>query len=48
MTYFVEAIRGFVLKGSSMLDQLRDFVMLAVFTLGLTGLSLARFRKQLA
>jgi ABC-2 type transport system permease protein len=48
MTYFVEAIRGFVLKGSSMLDQLRDFVMLGVFTLGLTGLSLARFRKQLA
>ena len=48
MTYFVEAIRSLTLKGTSMMDELRDFVALAGFTVGFTALSLARFRKTLA
>ena len=48
MTYFVEAIRGLTLKGTSIGDLSRDFVVLAAFMVGFTLLSLARFRKQLA
>ena len=48
MTYFVEAIRGFTLKGTTMLDEWRNFAALAGFMVGFTVLSLARFRKQLA
>lgn len=48
MTYFVEAIRGITLKGTTLHDQLADFVVLAAFMLGFFLLSLARFRKTLA
>lgn len=48
MTYFVDAIRGLTLKGASVADLARDFVVLAAFMAGFTLLSLARFRKQLA
>lgn len=48
MTYFVEAIRGFTLKGTTMLEEWRSFAALAGFMVGFTVLSLARFRKQLA
>ena len=48
MTYFVDAIRGLTLKGNSVAGQSRDFIVLGGFTLGFFGLSLARFRKQLA
>ena len=48
MTYFVEAIRGFTLKGTTMLEEWRNFAALAGFMVGFTILSLARFRKQLA
>jgi drug efflux transport system permease protein len=48
MTYFVDAIRGLTLKGSSLHDQLGNFAALGGFMVGLTLLSLARFRKQLA
>ena len=48
MTYFVDAIRGLTLKGASVADLARDFVVLAAFMVGFTLLSLARFRKQLA
>jgi drug efflux transport system permease protein len=48
MTYFVEACRGFTLKGTSAIDQLRDFAVLAAFMVGFVALSLARFRKTLA
>jgi ABC-2 type transport system permease protein len=48
MTYFVEAIRGLTLKGTTMLDEWRNFAALAAFMVGFTVLSLARFRKQLA
>ncbi len=47
MTYFIEAMRGFTLKGTSVADHLWDFAALAAFTIGFTLLSLARFRKQL-
>jgi len=48
MTYFVEAIRGFTLKGTTMLEEWRSFAALAGFMVGFTVLSLARLRKQLA
>jgi ABC-2 type transport system permease protein len=48
MTYFTEAIRGLVLKGASIADQGRDFLVLFAFMIAFTVLSLARFRKQLA
>lgn len=48
MTYFIDAMRGFTLKGTSAMDHLWDFAALAAFTIGLTAFSLARFRKQLA
>lgn len=48
MTYFVEAIRGFTLKGTTMLEEWRNFAALTGFMVGFTVLSLARFRKQLA
>ena len=48
MTYFVEAIRGFTLKGTTILQEWRNFAALAGFMVGFTVLSLARFRKQLA
>lgn len=47
MTYFVEAIRGLMLKGTSVADHLRDFLALGAFTVGFTALSLTGFRKQL-
>lgn len=48
MTYFLEAFRGLMLKGASVADQMRDFLVLGAFMVGFTALSLARFRKQLA
>jgi len=48
MTYFVDAIRGLTLKGNSVAEQSRDFIVLGGFMVGFFGLSLARFRKQLA
>jgi ABC-type multidrug transport system permease subunit len=48
MTYFIDAIRGFTLKGTSLMEELPNFAALAAFTIGFTLISLARFRKQLA
>lgn len=48
MTYFVDAIRGLVLKGSTIADMARDYLVLVAFMVGFLLLSLARFRKQLA
>ena len=48
MTYFVEAIRSLVLKGATMSDMARDYIVLTGFMVGFTLLSLTRFRKQLA
>jgi len=48
MTYFVEAIRGLTLKGTSIHDVFRDFAALAGFMVAFGILSVARFRKRLA
>jgi ABC-2 type transport system permease protein len=48
MTYFVDAIRGLTLKGTTMMEEARNFLALGGFMVGFTILSLARFRKQLA
>jgi ABC-2 type transport system permease protein len=48
MTYFNEGIRGLMLKGTTVIEQGRDFVALLGFIVGLTLLSLTRFRKQLS
>ena len=48
MTYFVDAIRGLTLKGNGVAEQSCDFIVLGGFMVGFFGLSLARFRKQLA
>jgi ABC-2 type transport system permease protein len=47
MTYFIEGIRGLMLKGTTVVDQARDFLALVGFIVGLTLLSLAGFRKQM-
>jgi ABC-type multidrug transport system permease subunit len=48
MTYFVEAIRGLTLKGTSALDHGVDFAALVAFVLVFGILSITRFRKRLA
>jgi ABC-2 type transport system permease protein len=48
MTYFVEAIRGLTLKGTTVAEQWRDFVALAAFLFGFLGLSVSLFRKQVS
>ena len=48
MTYFVDGIRGLTLKGTTMIDEWRNFLALFTFMAGFTILSLARFRKTLA
>jgi ABC-2 type transport system permease protein len=48
MTYFTNAMRGFTLKGAGVADHAIDFLALAGFTVILSGLSLAWFRKQSA
>jgi len=47
MTYFVEAIRGLTLKGSSVGDLKWDFIALAAFMVVFGVLSITRFRKRL-
>jgi ABC-2 type transport system permease protein len=47
MTYFVEAIRGLMLKGTTVAEQWKDFVALAAFLFGFLGLSVSLFRKQI-
>ena len=46
-TYFVEIIRGLLLKGNSMSDLAADFLALLGFALIFTSLSIMRFRKYL-
>lgn len=48
MTYFVDAIRGLTLKGTSVENLAGDFATLAAFMIGFSVLSVARFRKRLA
>jgi ABC-type multidrug transport system permease subunit len=48
MTYFLEGIRGLMLKGSAMTDVLRDFAALGVACLLFGSLSIANMKKQRA
>ncbi|NQV23955.1 MAG: ABC transporter ATP-binding protein/permease [Rhodopirellula sp.] len=48
VTYYVEILRGVVLRGATLLDLLPSVTGLAICTLLILGLSLVRFRKQLA
>jgi hypothetical protein len=47
MTYFVDAVRGITLKGTSITEQLPEFLALGGFLVGFVGLSVGLFRKQL-
>jgi ABC-2 type transport system permease protein len=46
-TYFVEVIRGLLLKGNTMPDLAADYLALLVFAMVFTWMSIARFRKYL-
>jgi ribosome-dependent ATPase len=48
VTYFIEILRGVVLRGADFLDLLSHVTGLAVCAILIFGLSLLRFRKQLA
>ncbi|MDZ7620131.1 MAG: ABC transporter permease [Patescibacteria group bacterium] len=48
VTYFIEILRGIVLRGADALDLIGPIVGLTICTLAILGLSVARFRKQLA
>jgi ABC-type multidrug transport system permease subunit len=47
-TYFVEILRGVVLRGADFIDLVPQVVALAVCCVAILALSIARFRKQLA
>ncbi|MDI6710406.1 MAG: ABC transporter permease [Thermoanaerobacterales bacterium] len=47
MTYFLEILRGIMLKGVGMAYLWRDIVPLTVFGVGVVGLAALRFRKQI-
>jgi ribosome-dependent ATPase len=48
VTYFVEILRGIVLRGSDVLDVMPSIIGLSVCTVFILSVSLIRFRKQLA
>lgn len=48
VTYFIEILRGVILRGAGMIDLMPSIVGLAVCTVVVLGLALARFRKSLA
>jgi hypothetical protein len=47
VTYFIEILRGIVLRGAQLSDLLPPVVGLSLCCLALLGVSVARFRKQL-
>ena len=47
VTYFVEILRGVVLRGADFADLVPSAAGLSVCCVVILGLSLARFRKQL-
>jgi len=47
VTYFIEILRGIVLRGAEFVDLLAPVLGLSLCCLGLLGVSVARFRKQL-
>ena len=48
LTYFLEIIRGILLKGNTFLELLPQFMALAAFTITFTVFSIFRFRKSLS
>jgi ABC-2 type transport system permease protein len=48
LTYFIDAMRGYTLKGASIGQHMTDFGALAAFAVAFTALSVVRFRKQLS
>ena len=48
LTYYLEIIRGVVIKGSGFIELWQPFGLLAISTLVLMTLSILRFRKQVA
>jgi ABC-2 type transport system permease protein len=47
-TYFVDIIRGILLKGNSFIELIPQFLALTVFTIFFTLFSIFRFRKKMA
>jgi ABC transporter DrrB family efflux protein len=47
VTYFIEILRGVILRGADLVDLLPHVVGLALCCVAVLGLSLSRFRKQL-
>lgn len=47
-TYFLEILRGIILRGADIFDLVPQVIGLTVTCLAILGLSLSRFRKQLA
>jgi ABC-type multidrug transport system permease subunit len=47
VTYFIEILRGVILRGADLVDLLPHVIGLALCCLAVLGLSLSRFRKQL-
>ena len=47
VTYFIEILRGIVLRGADALDLAVPIAGLTICTLAILSLSIARFRKQL-
>jgi ABC-type multidrug transport system permease subunit len=47
VTYFIEMLRGIVLRGADLRDLLPHVIGLAVITIAILGLSITRFRKTL-
>jgi ABC-2 type transport system permease protein len=48
LTYFLEILRGVLLKGVGMSELWRDTLVLCAFAVGLIALSVTRFRKTIA
>lgn len=47
-TYFLEILRGIILRGADLIDLIPQVIGLSVCCISILALSLARFRKQLA
>jgi len=47
VTYFIEILRGLILRGADLIDLLSSIAGLAACCVVVLGLSLTRFRKQL-
>lgn len=47
LTYFLNVLRGIILKGNSFMDLLFEFIVLAVFGIGFLVLSTINFKKKI-